>query len=84
MLTPGLDVKSRLVPPGAREATLERADALTAYAIAIAGRLGWTFFLIAMLPAALYGRSVVSADGAALACTMVITALCVRASNSME
>src|SRR5438128_424036 len=33
VLTPGLDVKSRLVPPGAREATLERADALTAYAI---------------------------------------------------
>jgi acyl carrier protein len=33
VLTPGLDVKSRLVPPGASEATLERADALTAYAI---------------------------------------------------
>src|SRR5881398_1683470 len=33
VLTPGLDVKSRLVPPGAREATLERADELTAYAI---------------------------------------------------
>src|SRR6058998_1441542 len=33
VLTPGLDVKSRLVPPGAIEATLERADSLTAYAI---------------------------------------------------
>ena len=33
VLTPGLDVKSRLVPPGASEATLERADALTVYAI---------------------------------------------------
>ena len=29
----GLDVKSRLVPPGASEATLERAEALTIYAI---------------------------------------------------
>src|SRR5437762_3119488 len=33
VLTPGLGVKSRLVPPGASEAMLERADALTAYAI---------------------------------------------------
>jgi len=33
VLTPGLDVKSRLVPRGASEATLERADELTAYAI---------------------------------------------------
>src|SRR5207237_643065 len=33
VLTPGLGVKSRLVPPGASEATLERADALTPYAI---------------------------------------------------
>jgi len=33
VLTPGLDVKSRLVPPGASEATLERADPLTAYVI---------------------------------------------------
>jgi len=33
VLTPGLDVKSRLVPPGASEATLERAEALTVYLI---------------------------------------------------
>ena len=33
VLTPGLGVKSRLVPPGASEATLERAEALTIYAI---------------------------------------------------
>ena len=33
VLTPRLGVKSRLVPPGANEATLERADALTPYAI---------------------------------------------------
>jgi uncharacterized membrane protein len=65
-----------------RFAGLAAMTAVAAYAIAIAGRLGWTFLLIAMLPAALYGRSVVSADGAALACTMVITALCVRAATS--
>jgi uncharacterized membrane protein len=67
-----------------RFAGLAAMTALTAYAIAIAGRLGWTFFLIAMLPAALYGRSVVSADGAALASTMVIAALCLKAARSGE
>jgi uncharacterized membrane protein len=67
-----------------RFAGLAAMTAVTAYAIALAGRLGWTFLLIAMLPAALYGRSMVSADGAALACTMVITALCVRAARSGE
>jgi len=65
-----------------RFAGLAAVTAVTAYAIAIAGRLGWAFFLIAMLPAALYGRSVVSADGPALACTMVVCALCVRAARS--
>jgi len=65
-----------------RFAGLAAMTALTAYAIAIAGRLRWAFVLIAMLPAALYGRSVVSADGAALACTMMLTALCVRAAGS--
>jgi uncharacterized membrane protein len=67
-----------------RLAGLAAATALMAYAIAIAGRLDWTFLLIAMLPASLYGRAVVSADGAALACTMVITALCLRAARSGE
>jgi uncharacterized membrane protein len=67
-----------------RLAGLAAMTAVTAYAIAIAGRLGWTFLLIAMLPAALYGRSVVSADGAAVACTMVITALCLRAATSNQ
>jgi len=33
VLTPGLDVRSRLVPPGASQATLDRAEALTVYAI---------------------------------------------------
>src|SRR5262249_3539750 len=58
--------------------------ALPAYAIALAVPLGWTFLLIAMLPAALYGRSVISADGAALACTMVVAALCVRVARSCD
>src|SRR5262249_30498242 len=53
--------------------------AVLAYAIAIVPRLQWTFVAIAMLPAALYGRSVINADGAALTFGMVVTALCVRA-----
>ena len=36
--------------------------AVAAYAIAMTPYLRWTFLLIAMLPAALYGRTVVSAD----------------------
>jgi uncharacterized membrane protein len=67
-----------------RFAGLAAMTALTAYAIALAGPLGWTFLLIAMLPAALYGRSVISADGAGLACTMVVAALCVRAARFGE
>ena len=67
-----------------RFAGLAAMTALTAYAIALAGPLGWTFLLIAMLPAALYGRSIISADGAALACTMVVAALCVRAARPCD
>jgi uncharacterized membrane protein len=66
-----------------RFAGLAATTAVTAYAIAIAGRLGWTFLLIAMLPASLYARSVVSADGAVLGLTMVVTALCARAAASV-
>jgi uncharacterized membrane protein len=61
-----------------RLAGLVIMTAVTAYAITIAGPLRWAFFMIGMLPAALYGRSVVSADGAALAYSMLITALCFR------
>jgi uncharacterized membrane protein len=67
-----------------RFAGLLAMTAVTAYAIAIAGRLSWAFVAIAMLPAALYGRSVVSADGAALAYTMVVAALCLRAATDGE
>jgi hypothetical protein len=50
--------------------------AAVAYAIRITPALKWAFVLIAMLPVALYNRSVLSADGAALAAAMVVTALC--------
>ena len=52
--------------------------AAAAYAIALTPRLKWAFFLIAMLPAALYSRAVISADGAALSFTLVVLALCLR------
>jgi uncharacterized membrane protein len=52
--------------------------ALIAYAIARTPVLPWGFFAVAMLPSSLYGRSVISADGAVLAATLVILALCLR------
>jgi hypothetical protein len=58
--------------------------AVAAYAIAIVPRLGWTFLFIAMLPASLYGRAMVSPDGGALAYTMVVTALCLRAAHKLD
>jgi hypothetical protein len=55
------------------------ATAAAAYAILIVPRLKWAFVVIAMLPISLYERAIVSADGAALSVTMVVTALCLRA-----
>jgi uncharacterized membrane protein len=52
--------------------------ALIAYAIAKTPVLPWGFFAVAMLPSSLYGRAVVSADGAVLAATLVVLALCLR------
>jgi uncharacterized membrane protein len=49
-----------------------------AYAILLVPTLGWGFMATAMLPAALYGRTVVNADGGALAFAMVAAALCLR------
>jgi uncharacterized membrane protein len=57
---------------------LAAMTAMIAYAIAISPQLAWTFVAIAMLPAALYGRSVVSADGSALAAAMLVAALWLR------
>jgi hypothetical protein len=65
-----------------RFAGLAAMTAVAAYAVAIAGPLRWAFLLIAMLPSALYGRSVVSADGAALAYAMVVAGLCVQAART--
>jgi uncharacterized membrane protein len=52
--------------------------ALVAYAIAAAPGLSWAFLGISMLPSALYGRVIVSADGMTLALTLVLVALCFR------
>lgn len=48
------------------------------YAIAIVPHLQWSFFAIAMLPTALYGRTLVGADGAALSFSLAVTALSLR------
>jgi uncharacterized membrane protein len=48
------------------------------YAIATAPHLQWSFFAIAMLPSALYGRTLVGADGAALSFSLAVTALSLR------
>src|SRR5436189_2574710 len=53
--------------------------AVAAYAIKRTPTLKWAFVLIAMLPVSIYNRSVLSADGAALAYALVITALCFSA-----
>jgi hypothetical protein len=62
-----------------RFAGLAATTALIAYAIALAPWLGWALLAIAMLPAALYGRAVISADGFALASAMLVTAVSLRA-----
>jgi len=49
-----------------------------ACAIAIVPAFRWAFVAIAMLPAALYGRSVINADGSALAAALMVTALWLR------
>lgn len=49
-----------------------------ACAIAIVPGFRWAFVAIAMLPAAFYGRSVINADGSALAAAMMVTALWLR------
>lgn len=54
---------------------LAATTALIAYAIMLAPRLGWAFLFIGMLPASLYGRAVVSADGCTLGFTMLVLAL---------
>ena len=62
-----------------RAASLLAYTAVTAVAIARVPYLPWAFVAIAMLPSSIYGRSVVSADGAALATCLTVTALALRA-----
>jgi uncharacterized membrane protein len=61
-----------------RLAGLLATTALAAYAIAMAPSLKWMLFCTAMLPTAIYGRAVVSADGAALSTAFLVVALCLR------
>ncbi len=51
---------------------------VAAYAIALTPHLKWAFLMIAMLPAALYGRAVIGADGAALSFVLVVAGLSLR------
>jgi hypothetical protein len=62
-----------------RLAGLAFATALAAYAISVTPRLKWAFFLIAMLPSAINGRAILSADGCAFGFALIVTALCLRA-----
>lgn len=52
--------------------------AVVAYAIAVTPILKWPFVLIALLPVSIYNRSVLSADGAAFAAALAITAVCLK------
>jgi predicted membrane protein DUF2142 len=61
-----------------RFAGLIAFTAIIAYAIALVPFFAWTFVAVAMLPAALYGRAVISADGASLAAAMMVVALSLR------
>ena len=61
-----------------RFAGLAALTGLIAYAIAMLPNLAWAFLAISMLPAAIYGRSVINADGSALASAMVVTAFWLR------
>jgi Predicted membrane protein (DUF2142) len=54
------------------------------YAISISPQLGWPLVAIAMLPASLYGRSVISADGSALAAASVVVAVWLRQITSPQ
>ena len=57
--------------------------AVMTLAIAIVPHLKWTFVLIGLLPSALFSRAVLSTDGSALACIMVVAALCLRSAYGL-
>jgi uncharacterized membrane protein len=58
--------------------------AVTAYAIRVSPVLKWAFVLIAMLPVSLFNRSVLSADGAALCSTFIVTAFRLRGARNVS
>ncbi len=53
--------------------------AIAAYAVNVTPGVKWGFVFVALLPVSIYNRSVLSADGAALACALVVTATCFSA-----
>jgi uncharacterized membrane protein len=61
-----------------RFAGLAAVTALIAFAIGTVRQFAWPVLAIAMLPAAIYGRSVINADASALATALVVTALWLR------
>src|SRR5262245_16076804 len=61
-----------------RAAGLLAITGMLAVAIALAPSIAWPLVVIAMLPAALYGRAVISADGTALAAAIMVAALWLR------
>jgi Predicted membrane protein (DUF2142) len=65
-----------------RAAGLLALTAIIVGAIACAPGFGWPLLLIAMLPSALYARSIVGVDAPALAFTVMAVALCLRALQS--
>jgi uncharacterized membrane protein len=67
-----------------RFAGLVVLTAVGAMAITMMPYLRWAFLCIAMLPAALYARAVISADGTALASVMIVAALCVRSTRRVD
>src|SRR5882724_7368183 len=47
-------------------------------------QLQWALLAIAMLPSALYGRAVISADGCVLSFAMVVAALCLAGARGVQ
>jgi uncharacterized membrane protein len=66
-----------------RAAGFAMMTAVVAYAIAVAPVLKWTFVAIAMLPSALNGRAVISADGAAFAYALLVIAIFLRGASGL-
>jgi uncharacterized membrane protein len=67
-----------------RLAGLIAITGMLAVAVALVPSIAWPLVVVAMLPGALYGRSVISADGTALAAAMMVTALWLRGTLNPE